>query len=451
VWEKKDQLQAHLFLVGRFVRAMVAADPDLRRSPSRRATSGWVAGAVIAALIAGVFLVIGFFTGGDSGSWKVAGTVVVEEETGARFLYLGDRLHPLLNRTSLQLARSALGPAAGLGPPAVVPAVELAGVPRTAPMGIPGAPESLPAPGRLSTAPWSLCSTGAEGAPELAVAAPPPGRALRPGEALLVRSASGLSLLWDGFRYAVDASTLTALGAGGVDPVPVPESFVAPLPAGTPLTPWRVAGAGDPGTVVDGQQLRVGQVVRTTGTANGGEFFVAGRAGLIRITETAGMLLLAGPDATAAYPGGAARLQYVSPAGAATGLATDGAPARTWPAAAPVLVRLQGAGERPCAQLTFDQDGATRAAFGLGDPGVIGRGPVTVAPDQGVLVRTAGAAPDSPVMVIADDGRGYPLDEEARRALGYDDRQVRLVPENLVRLVPAGTPLSLRAAVSSLS
>ena len=451
MWEKKDQLEAHLFLVGRLVKALVAADPDLRRSPTRRATVGWVVGAVVAALIAGGFLVFGLFTGGDGNSWKVPGTVVVEEETGARFVYLGDRLHPVLNRTSLQLARAALGTATDLGPPSVVPTERLAGVPRTAPMGIPGAPESLPTPGGLVAGPWSLCSTdsGPDGL-ELSVPARAPGRPLRAGEALLVRSESGTSLLWNGFRYAVDEVTLTALGVGGVDPIPVQGAFVKPLPAGAPLVAWRVAGAGDPGPVVDGQRLRVGQVVRTTGGAP--EFFVAGPEGLRPITETAGMLLLAGPDAAAAYAGEVPGPREVSPAGAATALAPAMAPARSWPATPPVLVRPEGGSSRPCTQLTPGPDGTTGAAFGLAEPRPAGRDHVAVAPGRGALVRPAGAAPGSPMMIIADDGRAYPLDEDARRALGYDDRQVRPIPDGLIGdVVPVGPALTVRAAVQSMS
>src|SRR5262249_37260553 len=130
------------------------------------------AGVMLAVVALAAVAAYGVLRPGDSTSWRDGKSVIIERETGARFVYRDGVLHPTLNYASALLILGSSQPAT-----AIVSHTSLAGVPRGAPLGIPGAPDPLPAAGDLLTGAWTLCSRPG---PQ------PAGVATAPAESLLV-------------------------------------------------------------------------------------------------------------------------------------------------------------------------------------------------------------------------------------------------------------------------
>ncbi|WP_344930143.1 type VII secretion protein EccB [Saccharopolyspora gregorii] len=153
---RRDQVQAYFFVVGRLISALMRGRPDEPSTPTRRFVMGAVIGTLLGCLVVAGFGVYGLIRPGGNTSWQQAGAIIVEKETGARYLYLQGKLRPVLNYSSALLAanNSTGGPQVKL-----VSQNSLQGVARATPIGIPGAPDSLPDAENLSRAPWVVCAT----------------------------------------------------------------------------------------------------------------------------------------------------------------------------------------------------------------------------------------------------------------------------------------------------
>src|SRR5215475_14539605 len=128
-------------------------DPDPAASPLRRIGGSLVASVLVAALAVAAVGVYGVLRPGGSTSWRTGNAVIVEEETGARFVYRDGVLHPVLNYSSAVLVLGQPSP-----PRVRVSRSSLAGVARGPVLGIAGAPDALPAAADLLTQAWTLCS-----------------------------------------------------------------------------------------------------------------------------------------------------------------------------------------------------------------------------------------------------------------------------------------------------
>ena len=91
---RRDQLQSYQFLTQRVISAFVMRETDPPQSPLRRGIGAVFAGVMVAVIVGAVFGVYGLLTKVGSNNWKVDGTVVVEKESGATFVYQGGTLHP---------------------------------------------------------------------------------------------------------------------------------------------------------------------------------------------------------------------------------------------------------------------------------------------------------------------------------------------------------------------
>ncbi|HEX6873554.1 MAG TPA: type VII secretion protein EccB, partial [Micromonosporaceae bacterium] len=153
---RSDQVQSHRFAVRRVVTALVTGDADAGAAPAGR-SAAFVASVMVAALGLAAVALIGLLAPGADDSWRDGGSVLVEEETGAKFIYRDGVLYPVLNYSSALLLL-------GTGTPArtVVSRAALADIPRGAVLGIPGAPDLLPGPAQLVTQSWTLCSRPAD-------------------------------------------------------------------------------------------------------------------------------------------------------------------------------------------------------------------------------------------------------------------------------------------------
>ncbi|HEU5266892.1 MAG TPA: type VII secretion protein EccB, partial [Jatrophihabitans sp.] len=101
---RRDQLQAYRFQNRRALAALVAGEPNVVEPPMRRLTVLTISGIMIAILIAVGFALVGVFKPDPGDKWKAQGAVVVEQDTGARYVMLDGLLHPVLNYTSAVLA-----------------------------------------------------------------------------------------------------------------------------------------------------------------------------------------------------------------------------------------------------------------------------------------------------------------------------------------------------------
>src|SRR4051794_38887224 len=136
---RRDQLHSYQFMNQRVISAFVMRETDPAQSPLRRGIGALFGGLMVAVLIGATFGIIGIVTRVGADQWQSEGSVVVERESGASFVYLQGKLNPTLNFASAKLA-------AGRPNPQVfrIAAKSLAQAPRGVTIGIPGAPASLP-------------------------------------------------------------------------------------------------------------------------------------------------------------------------------------------------------------------------------------------------------------------------------------------------------------------
>ncbi len=463
---RKDQVQAYFFVVGRLISALMHGRPDPQERPNGRLSMGITIGVLIAIVVAGGFGLYGFFKPGGSDSWRSPGAIVMVKETGARYLLINDQLRPVLNYTSARLAAGASAAVVS------VSARSLTGMPVGMPIGIPGAPDTLPAPDRLSQDPWTVCAEPAEAdrpARTTLVIGWTPGRDLQASQGLLVVSADNARyLIWQGRRYRLAGPDVAvALGYGTVVPVRVAPAWLNPIPAGRDLAFPKVAGLGGRGPAVGGRPGTIGQVYEARNAAIGSdEMYVLRSDGLVRLSRTAAALMLADPAVRGAYgdvpaspvpigvdeasgmvvQGDSEFVDGYPPRPPAQVNALDGlvACARHRPVPGGVVVSMTVVGQTALG-LATPMSGPRGAGGGTADD-------VLIAAGTGVLARvrpTPGAAPGA-VHLVSEFGMKFPIaDDAALAALGYQGVVPLDLPGELLTLLPTGPPLSQAAALAS--
>ena len=454
---RRDQLQSYQFLVHRTISAFVMRQTDPATSPLRRGVGAVFAGVMATVLAAAGFGVYGLLTKPGPTTVQTEGTVVVEKETGAGYVFLGGRLHPVLNYASALLA-------AGKGTPevSVVSGKTLAGVPLGATIGIAGAPASLPAAGRAVGMPWTVCSTpdsstGSSAATRtltLFVGAPPAAGA---DQALLVSDPAGTQefLLWHGHRYAVQKpqAVVPALFGALVTPTPVNAAWLNTLPAGTDIAPIAVPGQGTDSPAVPGRRIGA-LLVATTGA--GPQYYLVRSDGLEPITPLQKDILLGqfpgqpsavGLADVAALP----HSQTPGPGTTATDPPQSPPPLGTPAPGDPVCALWQDAHSTPT--LTFASLPASAAAAVPTGPSGTGTGVADriLVPSGHVAVVRALPSPDAAsgaYYVVTDIGvRYFVPSDTVLKTLGYDATKAVDVPASLLTLIPSGPALDPTAAV----
>ncbi|UVS79701.1 type VII secretion protein EccB [Actinokineospora sp. UTMC 2448] len=432
MYSRREQVQAHSFLVGRLIAALLRADPDAPDRPLRRTTVGVAGGIAVAALVAAGVLVVALLTGRGGDDWRKPGTLVVDEGTGNRYLLIDGRLRPVLNYASARLLIGGDLKVAQVGSDA------LAGTPHGSPIGILGAPDSVPAPS--APQPWLVCSD-----PEvtLTIGATPGVVTAPEGEALLVTAGDELYLAWRDRRLRVTAPW--APRAIGLDPataVPVDPAWLNALPSGPDLGPPPLPSGG-PGPLVAGLPTTVGQLVSVPDAVGGGRYVVRAE-GLVPVTATVAALLRADPDR-----GGPPDLR-ITPAQLAQQTVL---PAPVWqaelPPEPPVPLRVDD--RAPCVLWSDDTAALVSApppAAEAPSAGLVRDGRVAdriaVAPGAGLLARTrpAPGVPGAGAYLVTESGAKFPVaSAEAAAALGLPIDTARLVPADLLALLPTGPVL----------
>ncbi|MFJ2095308.1 type VII secretion protein EccB [Streptomyces sp. NPDC087901] len=477
---KRDQVQAHMFVMGRLASAMLRAEPDAPESPSGR-TNRSVAMSLIIALIlcAGAF-VFGLLKPGGNDSWRTSGALIVSKETGSRFLYLNGRLRPVRNYASaLLLANGSLETT-------TVSDESLRSEPHGSPVGIPGAPDTLPGAGDVNSGPWLVCSGlaprsggGATATTVLAVGSPDftgvSGATKLGGtkSVLVLGPDKTVYLVWQGRRLRMDdrADALKALGYGSSTPRPVSASFLNALPSGPDLTPQGVPGRGDAGPHMDGRKTRIGQVFQVNVPGAAPRYHLLTREGLAPLTATGAALVLGDPQTRAkAYGGGAAVVTrlgadalsgHLAPTAAS---AMGGAGAGALPEAPPKTVDI-AAGSLPCAGVDGSADTPRTSTFVLPveavglpaqppseevEPACLDVDAIFVPSGKGALVNVLGAGGNAlgdTTYVVTDSGVKYRLtSQEGVKALGYEGARPQALPAPLLAMLPTGPDLDPESA-----
>jgi type VII secretion protein EccB len=449
VYGRREQVEAHSFVVGRILAAVLRTDPDATDRPLRRTTVGMAGGIGIAIVVMAIVLIVALFTGRGSDSWREEpGTLVVDEDSGNRYLLIDGRLRPVLNYASARLLVE------GNPPVASVSAEDLAEFPKGAPIGIPGAPDTLPSAG-VTGKPWTVCAGVSDEDPAVSVTVGdiPGVTEVGPEQAVLVRVGQELYLAWQGTRLRVIGDWVPrALGMDPSAAVPVDSAWLNTLPAGPDLGTPPVEHGG-PGPDVAGMPSVLGQLV-TVPDAVGDRTFVVAAAGLMPVSRTVATLL--GADPGNQTPPAIA----ITPAQLATQTVL---PAPVWqaelPASPPASVDTE---ERvPCVRWQSEQATLVSAPGMPGTPdtaqvGVTRDGRVAdlveVMPGAGMLARTrpAPGVPGAGVYLITEAGAKFPVaDGEAAEALGFSVDAAELVPAELLALLPTGPVLDIPEQVAS--
>jgi type VII secretion protein EccB len=439
---QRDHVHAHQFQMGRMSSALVIGDPASDEIPSRRALIGLLAGTLVAVLTVVGFGIYGWLVPGGNTSWKQAGTIIVEKETGNRYLFLGGTLRPVRNLTSAMLAVNG-------GTVKLVSTKSLAGVPHGPAVGIDGAPQTPPPAGQVSPGPWLVCLSGqASTGPGLNLDPKAPATALADGEFLLVRSGDERYVVRAAVKHRLDDdAAAAALGVTTVVPVPAGSDWIGELPDGPPLAAAEIPGAGTAGPPIDGRPARIGDLFEQPGVNGAAEqLFVLTRTGLAALDRTESMLLAAASGATPR--------QLSAAAVAAAPRSGD----RTWTGRLPDLATARftdPAGRAVCARQSSTR-GVVSTAIVFTDPAnaatTTGR---YVPPGSGMVVfglplPERATSSNVPLYLISDDGVRHRLaDSKTVQALKLGTVTPVGMPRWLIDGLPAGPDLSQEAILEA--
>lgn len=438
---KKDLIEAQGFSRRRLLTAFTSGAPGGKELEPAKPLRAVAAGIALTAIVVIGGLFYGFIRPGLPAGWENNALILVKD-TGARYISVEGILYPVINTASARLLMP--------GDKFQVVSTDrqsLEGIRIGPAVGIPGAPDNLPAPDKLIGDGWGACAiddsqTAMTLAGETVVTAADGGAVVSRDDKTYVVIGS--------HRYEVDAdqqsSVLRAVGLDSAVTVPVDGRWLNLFDSGEPLRPLEVARAGEP---VSGTTIAVGVVVHTAGTPEDERYLMTERGELARLSPLAYQLYLLG---TGAELGGALD---VSPSEIRTipTAATDAGGA-DWPADAVTEIAQSS---QPCAVLQHDDKGNARTTLGTIVGGTVlsdENAGVSVALDGGALVRAGRDGGTGIGMVYLVDGTGtaFPIPDGLQpiTQLGYTLDDVVAVPEAWVQFMPTGPSLTQKAAASSV-
>jgi type VII secretion protein EccB len=486
VQSKRDQVQAHAFTMGRLSSGLLTADPDAPESPLGRTTRGVVFGVLVTVLIGAGATVYGLLRPGGNDGWRDERHLVVNRDTGARYLWTGADgvLHPVRNYASARLIGGADLAAVD------VATASLKDVPVGSPAGIPGAPDSVPGPGQLDDGAWHMCVTGPDGAvpstsgavsgvgveepgaTTVVAGAPLESRGVGGDRGVLVRGPDRTEyLVWRGSRLALDRASdaRNALGYGSERPMPVSAAFLNALAPGPALKPPEVPGRGGKGPVLGGEESRIGQLFEVSVPGGGSTYHLLRKDGLVPVTRLGAALVLGDPATQKdAYQGRSPEARVVGADALREHRAkgTGSAGSAELPETPPVP-QSAPRGTALCAQVDGDNAGARIRSVllpltGLAPvavsegtaqplmPACLRTDATVVRPGRGALVRAlnaSGAAHAGTTYLVAENGVKYRVSaKDSLAALGYGPGDISSVPAPLLAALPTGADLDPAAA-----
>ena len=277
------EISGHRFLRRRLECALLGIDlravTESIRAPAQSLTVGFV----LAVLVLAGCLVLALLR---PQSRAATAPIVMERQSGALYVRLGDTLHPVLNLASARLIMKTSADPEPM-------AASAFGSDKLGPLlGIPGAPQFLGKPLEESQSQWTVCDNAER--TTVIVGSETQSDVLRRDQALLVTPTTGGStyLLFDGRRAVVnpdDAAVARALGLDGQTPVPVSASLLNLVPETPPITVPRIPDIGKRGPdSLPG--FPVGSVLRVA-RSSGDEYYVVLTDGVQRVGQLAAELI----------------------------------------------------------------------------------------------------------------------------------------------------------------
>ncbi|GAB2853813.1 type VII secretion protein EccB [Actinoallomurus bryophytorum] len=469
---RRDLYQAHRLMMQRIGMALLAGEPDLPEPPTRRLVVSVFAGLMVGILVVAGFGVWGLLSPGGASGLDAPGTLIIEKETGTKYVYSQQdkKLYPVANYASARLILNTDNVTRKL-----VSQSSLAKFTRGRPVGILGAPESLPDAAHQVIGPWSVCvhsadngTGGTHSYASLVVGSPVGGGSLGDGHAVVVHGAGDAWVVWRNQRMKLPAAEVRPL-SGTDHPTEVSTTWLNAVPEGPDFSPPLVPNRGDEVTGPDGTKATVGTFYISHTVGGTDRWYVLLRDGIAPIKQTEGVLLQNDPDSRLAYKGQPVPVD-INPAVAAAApqstskVSKDGLPDQMpkidpYDAATPLCVVYANTA-------TGSQD--ARVFLGgtvptpTADPSTSGGSSAGVV-DQVVLPSGDGAllglltAPDqvnsiSSYSILTDQGLRFAVPSaDIAGKLGFDVKKVAPVPGNLLHLIPEGPALDPKQAMQALS
>jgi type VII secretion protein EccB len=460
-----EQVRAYRFVTRRLVSALLSGEPETTDLPMRRLGMAVVGSLVVAAIILGGVGAYGLLRPG--GGRPADNSLIIERETGARYVYLKGTLYPVANFASALLILGTPDPSIQ-----TLSRNSLRGLTRSRQTyGIQGAPDSLPDPKDLSGLPWSVCS-----APRAADSTAPATRILvgsQPaggtpvgdsGLLVVIQGTSSRYLLWHDHALRIAGGVpLAALGMASATPLPVGPALINGTVAGPDLRVPTIDGDGTPSSKsIDGQPAEIGSVYRD----ERGQHYVLLSNGLATIGEPMADLLLASGKRdntiSTGVAGGMLSNRKIEPEGFPTAVPKLMQPTDNSVAVCTVYTRVTDTGV-DSSVLLYDNVPAqlvpsgtetsvvqTNRSVSTADFVTVSRQGALVLPVSGPGAAGAG----NTVYLVTAEGFRYALDNtsgDAKGALGYAAVTPVEVPIALVGLLPLGPTLSIATAQSQPS
>lgn len=456
---RKDLLQAHRLMSQRASLALISGEPDHPELPMRRMNIAAFSGIMIGILCMAAFGIYGVIRPGGATGLEKAGMLIVEKETGARYVWCENgKLCPVSNYVSARLVAGADDKSRR-----TVSTASLKEFQRGPTIGIPGAPNTLPKPGDLTQAPWAVCVRTVEGTSlgrrslvTLTAGREVGGTPLKAGQALTVQADGQNWLLWRNTRMRMPPYALATLGA---TPVQIAGKWLNSVTQGPDFAAPKIPGLGQNATGPAGK-ARVGQVFNLSTASGSSSSFVLLADGLAPITPIQRDLLVADPEIRKAYGAGGVRPIDINAGQVnAVGRSAQQIRDQKLEGKAPEIVPFTGTnplcalysdpsgnedatltlnGSLPAPPETANANGADQLLFPPGSAALAGRVP---SPGQADQVNT---------YYLVAEGKRFPIkDKETAEKLGYSlPGDASNVPAGVLDLIVQG-PVLDPAAVSA--
>ncbi|MBB3728418.1 type VII secretion protein EccB [Nonomuraea dietziae] len=466
---RKDLYQAHRLMLQRMGMALLQAEPDVAESPMRRQNVAMFCGLLIAVLVVAGFGVWGLIKPGNATNLTDPGQLLVEENTGAAFVYSQEqrKLLPVANYVSGRLLLDSTDVRVRN-----VTSASLAKFDRGPTVGIPGLPDSLPPKEKLVKGPWSACvmdntnpSSVRKQFVSLVGGIDVGGRPLGGDAIVVVDARRNAYVILNDTKMRVQPEGVLALGAGS--PRQVPAAWLNAIPEGPDFRAPRVPGLGKRTRGPDGKSARLGQIFTTPGIAGGPtRWYVLVADGLAPITSTQANLALSDPKIKAVYGNRPAEPIEIDAATANSKQTTTQKHLMGGglPASMPRVIAVPGTSPL-CSVYAETAKGSVKAKLTIGSTITIQPPAVTGSEqffDQVILpaggAALAGLLPGENQLkaintyeLITDQGRRFPLHSADQVGkLGYDAADVTPVPTHLLHSIQPGPTLDPVKALNPL-
>jgi type VII secretion protein EccB len=475
----RAQVNGYRFLVRRLEHALIRGDSRMIHDPMRGQMRSLLVGLTIAVLVCGAAGVLAFFKPmpnfGDS-------TIMFSKSSGALFVRIGDRLHPVLNLASARLISGKADV------PKQVDDKFLNTVPLGPVVGIMGGPSAIHGGDDMAMSSWTVCDST-----QLPSATEPVGpstvettvlandpvlddniRVASPEQMLLTTAGGTTYLIYDGVRAAIDPADPVLHSALRLDDSEIRQvspGFLNSFPLVDPIVPITIPGAGEPTPYLPAT-YRVGSILKSV-DSRGDQLYIVLRDGLQRISvATADIIRYSDPNSPTVAEPASVSAALVSTVPIVHTLRVD-----QYPTASPNFIHT----ERDQVVCMAWQRGAAAAAgtsrllvgnhlplpkdtkpvhLATADGGGPGLDDVYVKPGTGEYVRATGGAPASraagQLFYVSDLGLRFQIhDAPTATALGVVGvkepggtvETPQSAPWSVLALLPPGPELSQQAAL----